>query len=135
MINMEPAPIRLQKHIVVYGDNLGATNACPIEYRNIFIKELGPGEVVEPTAPKKVAVAKNEPLAKLLARIDKNELPKAYDPRKHQDYVDKRLAGFSPTQMAKVGQWWKEKRRIDPDMPNRGHAFVRIMEYIAENEE
>ena len=135
MINMKPGPIRLQKHIVVYGDNLGATNGCPIEYRNIFIKELGPGSVVEPASPPKVATAENEPLAKLLARIDRTELPKAYDPRKHQDYVDKRLAGFSPTQMAKVGQWWKEKRRIDPDMPNRGHAFVRIMEYIAENEE
>jgi len=135
MINMEPAPIRLQKHIVVYGDNLGATNACPIEYRNIFIKELKPGEVVAPAKPRKVAVTEDEPLAKLLARIDKNELPKAYNPHKHQDYVDKRLAGFSPTQMAKVGQWWKEKRRIDPDMPNRGHSFVRIMEYIAENEE
>jgi hypothetical protein len=143
MINMEPAPIRLQKHIVVYGENLGATNACPIEYRNIFIKELGPGDgspelveaVVEVASPQKVVTAEKESLAELLARIDKNELPKAYDPHKHQDYVDKRLAGFSPTQMAKVGQWWKEKRRIDPDMPNRGHAFVRIMEYIVENEE
>ncbi len=42
MLNMEPAPIRLQKHIVVHGDNLGAENPCPIEYRNVFIKELGP---------------------------------------------------------------------------------------------
>jgi len=40
MINMEPAPIRLQKHIVVDGDNLGKMNPCPIEYRNIFIKEI-----------------------------------------------------------------------------------------------
>ena len=40
MINMEPAPIRLQKHIVVHGDNLGKENPCPIEYRNIFIKEF-----------------------------------------------------------------------------------------------
>ena len=30
--------------IVVHGDNLGAENPCPIEYRNIFIKELGPDE-------------------------------------------------------------------------------------------
>ena len=37
MLNMEPAPIRLQKHIVVHGDNLGKENPCPIEYRNIFI--------------------------------------------------------------------------------------------------
>ena len=40
MINMDPAPIRLQKHIVVHGDNLGEENPCPIEYRNIFIKEI-----------------------------------------------------------------------------------------------
>jgi len=40
MINMEAAPIRLQKHIVVHGDNLGKENPCPIEYRNIFIKEI-----------------------------------------------------------------------------------------------
>ncbi|MCP4262577.1 MAG: DUF1080 domain-containing protein [Planctomycetes bacterium] len=40
MMNMEPAQIRLQKHIVVHGDNLGKENPCPIEYRNIFIKEL-----------------------------------------------------------------------------------------------
>jgi len=40
MMNTEPAPIRLQKHIVVHGDNLGKENPCPIEYCNIFIKEL-----------------------------------------------------------------------------------------------
>jgi hypothetical protein len=40
MISMEPAPIRFQKHIFVDGDNLGKMNPCPIEYRNIFIKEI-----------------------------------------------------------------------------------------------
>ena len=40
MINNEPAPIRLQKHIVVHGDNLGEENPCSIEFRNIFIKEI-----------------------------------------------------------------------------------------------
>lgn len=40
MLNLEPVPIRLQKHIVVHGDNLGKENPCPIEYRNIFIKEI-----------------------------------------------------------------------------------------------
>jgi hypothetical protein len=45
MINMEPAPIRLQKHIVVHGDNLGKENPCPIEYRNIFIKEIRNSDV------------------------------------------------------------------------------------------
>jgi len=43
MMNLEPAPILLQKHMVVRGGSLGAENACPIEYRNIFMKELAPG--------------------------------------------------------------------------------------------
>ena len=45
MMNTEPAPIRLQKHIVVHGDNLGKENPCPIEYRNIFIKEIAEDEL------------------------------------------------------------------------------------------
>jgi len=52
MMNMEPAPIRLQKHIVVHGDNLGAENPCPIEYRNIFIKEIKAGPVDMPAKPR-----------------------------------------------------------------------------------
>ena len=44
MMNMEPAPIRLQKHIFVDGDNLGKMNPCPIEYRNIFVKEIKASE-------------------------------------------------------------------------------------------
>ena len=43
MMNTEPAPISLQKHIVVHGENLGNENPCPIEYRNIFIKEIESG--------------------------------------------------------------------------------------------
>jgi len=42
MMNMEPAPILLQKHMVVRGSSLGEENACPIEFRNVFIKELEP---------------------------------------------------------------------------------------------
>jgi 3-keto-disaccharide hydrolase len=37
---IEPAPIRFQKHRCVEGANPGERNPCPIEYRNIFIKEL-----------------------------------------------------------------------------------------------
>jgi len=40
MMNMEPAPIRLHKHVVVDGDNLSEMNPCPIKYCNIFIKEI-----------------------------------------------------------------------------------------------
>ncbi|NQT84686.1 hypothetical protein HQ563_16830 [bacterium] len=58
MMNMEPAPIRLQKHIVVNGDNLGEMNPCPIEYRNIFIKEIEPGTVNVPKASSPTGGAK-----------------------------------------------------------------------------
>ena len=57
MMSMEPAPIRLQKHIVVNGDNLGEMNPCPIEYRNIFIKEIEAGSADEPGQPRASAAA------------------------------------------------------------------------------
>ena len=125
MLNMDPAPIRLQKHIVVHGDNLGAENPCPIEYRNVFIKELGPDEVEKPLG---------SPLARLLARIDGNDLPEAYQPAKHQQYVDRRMEGLSNEQRARIGQLWAAKEKADPEMPNRGASFVRILEYVAGGE-
>ncbi len=134
MLNMEPAPIRLQKHIVVHGDNLGAENACPIEYRNIFIRALDSDATVN--WPRKPATTKRpRPAnAELLARVDKTKLPAAYVPGKHQDYVDRRMAGLTDKQRGRISRLWKEKQRIDPDMPNRGFSFVRIMEYVAEHE-
>ena len=137
MMNMESAPIRLQKHIVVDGDNLGKMNPCPIEYRNIFIKEIEPGATEEPARPRGKAAAGGNPLnapdAILLSRIDTNELPQGYDPGEHQEYVDRRMAGLSEAQRARIGQLWKEKQRIDPDMPNRGKSFVKLLEYVAAN--
>jgi len=135
MMNMEPAPIRLQKHIVVHGDNLGEENPCPIEYRNIFIKELKPG-AIDPQAQARADAAANRkplnsPFAQLLARIDDSDLPKGYDSVKHQEYVDQRMIGLSEGQRARIGQLWKEKEKIDPDMPNRGASFVKILEYVA----
>ena len=76
----------------------------------------------------------NGQLAKLFARIEKDDLPKAYSPATHQDYVDRRMAGVSQEQRTRIGQLWKEKRRIDPDMRNRGQSFVRIMEYVLVHE-
>ena len=134
MMNMEPAPIRLQKHIVVHGDNLGDENPCPIEYRNIFIKELGPSDVSRPVAHRRQTVGRNatprsgERSYDLLARIDKTELPDEYDPAKHQEYVDRRWPKLSPEQVARALQLWKVKQEIDPDMPNRGFSFVKILD-------
>ena len=41
------------------------------------------------------------------------------------------MAGLKPEQRARVGQLWKEKRRLDPDMPNPGASFVRILTHVA----
>jgi len=68
MLNMEPAPIVLQKHIVVHGDNLGAENPCPIEYRNIFIKELGPDEAgLAPSPSEGEGPGDGEPMSRATA--------------------------------------------------------------------
>ena len=72
-------------------------------------------------------------LEKLLTRIDKNDLPEAYNLRKHQEYVDRRLASLTEKQRAKVSNLWKAKQRVHPKMPNRGVSFVKILEYVAEN--
>ena len=69
----------------------------------------------------------------LWSRIDAVDLPKRYGPGKHQEYVDQRLGGLSEGQRARIGQLWREKQKRDPDMPNRGVAFVKILEYVAEN--
>ena len=136
MLNMEPAPIRLQKHIVVRGDGLGAENPCPIEYRNIFIKGLGAEDGEVPATPHGNATENRErpksPIAELLSRIDQNDLPKGYEPAKHQEYVDRRMAELSEEQRGKIGQLWKLKETLDPDMPNRGFSFVKILTYVAD---
>jgi len=75
--------------------------------------------------------APDNDIAKLLARIDKNPVPKDYHGSRHQAYVDKVMAGLKPEQRARVGRLWKEKRRLNPDMPNPGASFVRILTHVA----
>jgi hypothetical protein len=64
------------------------------------------------------------------ARIDANPLPHGYAGKTHQQFVDRRLEAFTPAQRARLGRLWKEKQRLDPDMPNRGASFVRILEFV-----
>ena len=61
-------------------------------------------------------------------------MPKEYDPARHQQYVDRQIARLTNEQRARVSQLWKEKQKIDPDMPNRGTSFVRLMTYVAAGE-
>lgn len=79
-----------------------------------------------------------------LRQIDRNELPKGYNPGAgrnkeeshglHQTYVDNRMASMSDRQKGMVSQMWKQKQAVAPAMPNRGASFVKIMEHVAENE-
>jgi len=83
------------------------------------------------TPEEQAAGAPGSDIAKLLARIDKNPVPKGYHGSRHQAYVDKVMAGLKPEQRARVGHLWKEKRRLDSDMPNPGASFVRILTHVA----
>ncbi|MDA9961246.1 carboxypeptidase regulatory-like domain-containing protein [Opitutales bacterium] len=72
--------------------------------------------------------------AKLLTRIAKIQLPQAYLNGKHQPYVDARMKNLTNQQKHRIHILWQELRKSDPDMPNAGQSFVRIMEYVAKNE-
>ena len=69
----------------------------------------------------------------LFAEIDKAEMPAAYVPQRHQEYVDKRIAEMPPQNRGRVGQLWNEFRRANPDRSRDGRMFVRILEYVATN--
>tara|TARA_B110000263_G_C15059759_1_gene396859 strand:- start:232 stop:597 length:366 start_codon:yes stop_codon:yes gene_type:complete len=71
--------------------------------------------------------------AKLLAKIARARLPQAYLNGKHQPYVDARMKNLTNQQKTRINALWQEQRKADPDMPNAGQSFVRIMEYIAKN--
>jgi len=42
------------------------------------------------------------------------------------------MAELTEEQRGMIGRLWKEKEKIDPDMPNRGFSFVKILKYVAE---
>ncbi len=74
------------------------------------------------------------PNAKLLLKIDQTKLPQAYLNGKHQPYVDARMRKLTDKQKYRIHILWQEKRKADPNMPNAGRHFTRIMEYVAKNE-
>lgn len=93
-----------------------------------------------PLPKKGERAAKLQPIksenGKLLSSIEATELPEVYQNGvRHQDYVDKRIAGMTPGQRERLGRLWQEKRKFDKNMRNAGHSFVRILEYVADNEE
>ena len=81
--------------------------------------------------PRKVTY--NGSNAKLLQKIHKTDLPEAYLNGEHQPYVDATYKKLTEKQKHRIHVLWQEKRKSDPDMPNAGQHFVRIMEYVAKN--
>jgi len=89
--------------------------------------EWVPPQETSQTAPPKSPSKPND----LLTRIDKTPLPEGYQGSSHQQYVDRVMGGLKPEQRARVGQLWNEKRRLDPNMPNPGASFVKILTHVA----
>ena len=95
-------------------------------------EELAAAKKPQGNEPQRPATgAPDNDIAKLLARIDKSPVPNDYHGSRHQAYVDKVMAGLKPEQRARVGRLWKEKRRLNPGMPNPGASFVRILIHVA----
>ncbi len=73
------------------------------------------------------------PNAKLLQKIAQTKLPEAYLNGKHQPYVDATYKTLTEKQKHRIHILWQEQRKADPEMPNAGQYFVRIMVYVAKN--
>ncbi|QXD31408.1 sulfatase-like hydrolase/transferase [Candidatus Pelagisphaera phototrophica] len=78
------------------------------------------------TAPPKPRKKHND----LLARIDKNPLPKGYQGSSHQQYVESVMSKLKSDQRARVSELWREKRSRDPNMPNAGASYVKILAHV-----
>jgi len=57
-------------------------------------------------------------------------LPKEYIGKKYQKYVNKRTATMAGEQKGRLGELWKERQRIYPEMRSRGKSFVKSLEYV-----
>ena len=85
------------------------------------------------TAPK-VERKMDSERAQLYARIDANPLPEAYKKMPHQKWVDSRLAAFPKHKRSLAGSLWNEFRQTHPDRRNDGQFYVKIIDYIINND-
>ena len=81
--------------------------------------------------PRKVTY--NGPNAKLLQKIHKTDLPKGYVSENHKGWKDAMYEKLTDKQKYRIHVLWQEKRKADPEMPNVGHHFARIVEYVFNN--
>ena len=117
MMNMEPAPIRLQKHIVVHGDNLGDENPVRSSTATSSSKNLG-----RETPPSRLSLRKSRGEGGQTPRdgltqctnswpgSTPDDLPEGYEPTKHQEYVDRRMAKLSDEQRGRSANSGRRNR-------------------------
>ncbi|MEM7010293.1 MAG: hypothetical protein AAF585_02315, partial [Verrucomicrobiota bacterium] len=72
-----------------------------------------------------------EQLGSLFAKIEARKLPEDYDPKAHQQYVDRVMESMPEHQRNRVGQLYNDRRQSGAKMENPGHTFVRILDYVA----
>ena len=82
----------------------------------------------------KVQRKKGSEREKLYTKIDANSLPEAYKKMPHQKWVDSRLAAFPKHKRELAGSLWHEFRQTHPDRRNDGQFYVKIIDYIINNE-
>jgi len=85
------------------------------------------------TAPK-VERKMDSERAQLYARIDANPLPETYKKMPHQKWVDSRLAAFPKHKRQLAGSLFHEFRQTHPDRRNDGRFYVKIIDYIINND-
>jgi streptogramin lyase/outer membrane protein assembly factor BamB/plastocyanin len=71
------------------------------------------------------------PLIAKLIEIAQRPIPEDYPGGKdHQPFVDREIAKLDPKLQGQVGQLWKAQVRLFPDMKNKGNSFIRILDYL-----
>jgi len=74
---------------------------------------------------------RNTQFGSLFAKIEARKLPEDYDPKTHQQYVDRVMESIPEHRRARVGQLFNERRQSGAKMENPGHTFIRILDYVA----
>ena len=106
-------------------DETGGMKLKPIQ---LSLEEQG---VLTEAQEQKQRQERNTQLGSLFAKIEARKLPEDYDPKTHQQYVDRVMAGIPEHRRARVGQLFNERRQSGAKMENPGHTFVRILDYVA----
>lgn len=106
-------------------DETGGMKLTPIQ---LSLEEQG---ILTEAQEQKQRQERNTQLGSLFAKIEARKLPEDYDPKTHQQYVDRVMESIPEHRRARVGQLFNERRQSGAKMENPGHTFIRILDYVA----